>query len=271
MKNFFIRVLTGVVYISVILVALFTTPAIFFTIMGVLMLLILNEFYKNLRVKNITVDLVMANVLALSIYSLPIIQYYTVGYTALPFVVLFLLCLFAVELFQQNENPFHRISFALCGIVYIVVPFTLLALYKADCLMNVGLDFSTYMLLALFLFTWANDSFAYVWGMLLGKHPFCQRISPKKTVEGFVGGVISTVVIAVLMVRYASFPQYTIALAVVVTIFSTLGDLVESSFKRYLGVKDTGTILPGHGGFLDRFDSILFSVPAFYAFEMLMQ
>lgn len=271
MKNLVLRCITGIVYIALIFVALFTNLPLFFVIFGVIMLFALNEFYKNLRYKDITVDFVLANALAISIYSLPIVKLYSLTFSTLPAVIIFALALFAVELFRENEEPFHRIAFALCGIVYACLPFTLLAYYKIDGVLSYGCtgsDFSSLAILVMFIFTWANDTFAYCWGMTLGKHPLCPKISPKKTIEGFVGGLLSTVIIAVIFAKYWFGNEVVklVVLSVLIVICSTLGDMVESRFKRYVGVKDSGKMLPGHGGFLDRFDSVIFSIPIFYAF-----
>lgn len=272
MKNLLIRALTGIVYIAIIIAALFTTLPVFFTIFGIIMLFVLNEFYKNLKIKGIEVDIIITNVLAICVYAMPIIHLYSKTFEFLPAVILFTLVLFAIELFRDDENPFHRIAFGLCGIIYTCVPFTLLAYYKIAGITTIGSmgsDFASLMILLLFIFTWSNDVFAYLTGMLLGKHPLCPKISPKKTIEGFIGGLIFTIAISVIIANYYKAYEL-IGLAVLIVIFSTLGDLVESRLKRYIGVKDSGKMLPGHGGFLDRFDSVLFAIPAFFAYLQLL-
>ncbi|MCQ2959136.1 MAG: phosphatidate cytidylyltransferase [Bacteroidales bacterium] len=267
MRKVLIRTASAIVYAIIILSALFTTVPVFFLAFGVIMLCALNEFYKNLKVKNITVDLVLSNGLAVALYLYPIVPLYAGKFSTLPFIVLFALMLFAVEVFREDEEPYHRISFAFCGILYVCVPFTLLACFMKDCLYRIGYgqDYAALMIFCLFLFTWANDVFAYFSGMFFGKHLLCPQISPKKTIEGLIGGVLITILLSVGIALYMN-DFIFVGLAVIVVIFATLGDLVESKYKRYLGIKDSGAIMPGHGGFLDRFDSVIFSIPAFFAY-----
>ncbi|MBR6265587.1 MAG: phosphatidate cytidylyltransferase, partial [Bacteroidales bacterium] len=230
----------------------------------------LNEFYKNLKVKDITVDLVLSNALAVGIYLLPIVKFYSIEFPLLSIVIVLALALFAIELFRNDEQPFQRIAFSLCGIIYVCIPFTLLALYKVENSVDFFCTFapSSCMILLLFAFTWINDTFAYLTGMLLGKHPLCPKISPKKTIEGFAGGCFFTIVCAAVIayVYMEGMELHIVGLAVLIVIASTLGDMVESRFKRWVGVKDSGKMLPGHGGFLDRFDSVIFSIPIFFAY-----
>ena len=269
MKNFILRVITGAAYVAAIFAALFTTMPVFFAVFGIIMLFALNEFYKNLKVKDITVDLVLSNALAVGIYLLPIVKFYSIEFPLLSIVIVLALALFGIELFRNDEQPFQRIAFSLCGIVYVCVPFTLLAFFQGENVVAFGFfDFlSSYMILLLFAFTWINDTFAYLTGMLLGKHPLCPKISPKKTIEGFAGGCFFTIVCAAVIAYVTDFQLWpTVGLAVLIVIASTLGDMVESRFKRWVGVKDSGKMLPGHGGFLDRFDSVIFSIPIFFAY-----
>lgn len=270
MKNFILRVITGAAYVAAIFAALFTTMPVFFVVFGIIMLFALNEFYKNLKVKDITVDLVLSNALAVGIYLLPIVKFYSIEFPLLSIVIVLALALFAIELFRNDEQPFQRIAFSLCGIIYVCVPFSLLALYKVENSVDFFCTFapSSYIILLLFAFTWINDTFAYLTGMLLGKHPLCPKISPKKTIEGFAGGCFFTIVCAAVIayVYMEGMELHIVGLAVLIVIASTLGDMVESRFKRWVGVKDSGKMLPGHGGFLDRFDSVIFSIPIFFAY-----
>jgi cytidylyltransferase family len=120
-------------------------------------------------------------------------------------------------------------------------------------------------MIGLLCIIWASDTFAYLTGKAFGKHKLFERISPKKTIEGFLGGLVGAVIISILIDIYSVRPMWQwIILAVVLVVTGTIGDLVESSFKRAAKVKDSGTILPGHGGLLDRLDSLLFASPFAY-------
>lgn len=175
---------------------------------------------------------------------------------------------FLFELFAASSKPFENIAFSMLGIVYIGIPTTLLVSMPLT-------DASgTQVILAILLMVWASDVFAYLLGSKIGKHKMFPRISPKKTWEGTFSGVIGAILTGILC--FYVFPDVRfelwmwIVLGAVCTIFGILGDLVESMLKRSLGIKDSGTILPGHGGFLDRFDAFIFAVPfAVFAMKVL--
>ncbi len=128
--------------------------------------------------------------------------------------------------------------------------------------------FNGKILLGIFILIWASDSGAYVFGVTMGKNKLFERISPKKTWEGFIGGVVISQVAAFLLSRYFGDLGYLHwgIIAGIVAVFGTLGDLVESMIKRSVKIKDSGKILPGHGGILDRFDSLLFTIPVIFTY-----
>ena len=170
--------------------------------------------------------------------------------------------LMAEELYLQRDNPLGNWAFAMLAQVYVALPFALLPL--------VG---DATIVLAVFLFLWCSDTGAYCTGSLIGRHKLFPRISPGKTWEGSIGGGVVAIAASQLMAYItdsALTPLTWAAMALVVVVAGTLGDLVESLFKRRLGVKDSGNILPGHGGMLDRFDSSLLAIPAVWAFLSLV-
>ncbi|MBL7827721.1 MAG: phosphatidate cytidylyltransferase [Saprospiraceae bacterium] len=172
-----------------------------------------------------------------------------------------------LELFLNPEKPFVYVGYYLLGMCYITLPFTLLTFLSQ----NEGVFFFTggyepWRVFGLLLLVWTNDSFAYILGSRLGKHKLFERVSPKKTWEGFIGGGVMAMLaawgFAQVLDEYTT-PQW-LALAFVAVVFGTLGDLVESMFKRSLGIKDSGNLLPGHGGLLDRFDAFMFAIPFYW-------
>jgi phosphatidate cytidylyltransferase len=170
-------------------------------------------------------------------------------------IVVFIL--FIYELFAKSENPFANIGWNVVAIMWILVPVVMTnTLYFQH-----GGPF----LVAILFLIWVNDSASYFFGSLLGKHPFFQRISPKKTVEGLIGGVVFTLLFAYFFNKCPQLSVFSrlewLVLAVIVIVTATFGDLVESLLKRSVSVKDSGSIMPGHGGFLDRFDAYLFTIP----------
>ncbi len=186
--------------------------------------------------------------------------------------VVLLLARMAEELYIRNEDPVHNLALSVFGQIYIGLPTCLLM--SAGTVDYISSDFSPLpareilnVVLAMFVLIWLNDTGAYLVGSRIGRNKMWERISPKKTWEGFWGGVVFCVVGAVCcrwIMPGADYPSLLTwaGLGVVVAVFATWGDLVESLFKRTLGVKDSGHLIPGHGGILDRIDSFLMVMPA---------
>lgn len=185
--------------------------------------------------------------------------------------ILCVIYLFVAELYLKNESPILSWAYTMLGQMYIAFPLSLINIlaFGND---DVSVEGSANMLLPLsvFILLWANDTGAYCTGSLLGRHKLFPRISPAKSWEGSIGGGVLSIIVAALIGHYGANGAGTkgmdimvwIGLGVVVVVFGTWGDLVESLFKRTIGVKDSGKILPGHGGMLDRFDSSLLAIPA---------
>ncbi len=180
----------------------------------------------------------------------------------------FLFTAFLYELYTNSSNPFLNIAFMMLGMIYIGVPFALLDFIAFD-----GEYFYADTVFGLLLLSWSNDTGAYVVGSMIGKTPLFPRISPKKTWEGTIGGFAITFLISFLLSKYLPELDFVhwLALAAIVSVFGTLGDLVESMLKRSLQIKDSGGLLPGHGGFLDRFDGFIFMLPYATAYLLWMR
>jgi phosphatidate cytidylyltransferase len=167
------------------------------------------------------------------------------------------------ELFRKKEKPFMNIGLTFLGVLYVALPFAMLNLVGF-----IGGSYSGYTILGIVFLIWAADTGAYFSGKTLGRNKLFERISPGKTWEGWVGGTLFSLAVAYVLSLYLADLDLArwLGIAVIVSVFGVLGDLSESMLKRSLGVKDSGRLLPGHGGILDRFDSLLMVVPFVVAF-----
>lgn len=272
MNNLVQRILTGIVFIAAILVPIWYGPLANTLLFFVVALLSLHEFYGIIRSETRQPDYrtgFMAAILLFAGINAPHLfpeAIWSKCLNALVFPGLALI--FFAELYRKKEQPFTNIAYTLLGVLYAVLPFALLN----DMSFVTG-TYDRGILLGFFFILWSSDSFAYVFGMLLGKHRLFERISPKKSWEGSIGGGLTTLVIAWLISLYQT--QYTltewIVSAAIIIVAGTYGDLTESMLKRSLQVKDSGTLLPGHGGLLDRFDGLFLSIPFLWAWYHLIR
>ena len=209
--------------------------------------------------------IIMATSLYINQFMISIVDSAAISWPLVPFIAI----LFFIELFRNKENPFQNIGYTILGLLYILPAFIFLSAnansFSKDAYSNglLPIKYEPQFILGFFLLIWVNDIFAYLVGMQIGKRKLFERISPNKTWEGTIGGGILTLVAACVIAIY--FTEIAVihwlVIAVIVTVAGTLGDLVESMLKRSLNVKDSGSILPGHGGILDRFDGVLLSSP----------
>ena len=183
------------------------------------------------------------------------------------FMLLLIPAMFICELYRKQQNPASGIGTTLMGVCYIALPLSLMCYIPI-----IGSDVWTPWVMIFYIFIiWANDVFAYLVGMSLGRHRMFERLSPKKSWEGFFGGLAGAVVTG-LAAAYALDANYWVwgGLALVASLSGVAGDLVESMFKREAGVKDSGQVIPGHGGVLDRFDALLLSAPYVFLYLLLV-
>jgi len=198
----------------------------------------------------------------------------------LDYLYISLLCLptFGILLLYRKGHPaaFIQLSYLITGLVYICIPMLLLYICAFEYTKQGERDYNYKIVIGILVLIWGTDTFAYFTGKFLGKHKLFPRISPNKTWEGFIGGVIGTLIIGILLNNSEKIfgKQYSwesnsfswIVVAIIASVVGLYGDLVESMLKRNLFVKDSGSFLPGHGGILDRFDSVLFAMPILFMY-----
>lgn len=266
MPNIVVRGITGLIYVLSVIAAIFIHPIVCVIYFFVIAMLGQNEFYHNAKKAEIRPNVLLGNILGIILYFIVVICSYceeNLFAICLACLTAVSLLIFVVELYSKAKEHFTNISYTFLGGIYVVVPLALTSL-----IINIKGDFSPMILMSVFIFAWCNDTFAYLTGMKFGKHKLFERISPKKTWEGSIGGAVSVIIAAVIISLFSDSMQVYdyIIIAVLTSIVGTFGDLAESMFKRQIGVKDSGNILPGHGGILDRFDILLLVLPVVYAY-----
>ncbi len=279
MKNLMVRTLSGLVLVAVFVGAVLGSQWSF----GALLLLILvggqTEFYKLARETGLSPQRWMGLAVGVLLFALNFIVFRQFSRSVtdeaggavlylLLYIGLLLPTLFVCELFRRSATPLANLGATLLGVLYVAVPLSLL-LY-VPVLAGDGVWRPETVLCYIFII-WANDVFAYLVGMTFGRHRLCERLSPKKSWEGFFGGLAGAVATG-LAAACALDANYWVwgGLALVASLSGVAGDLVESMFKREAGVKDSGQVIPGHGGVLDRFDALLLSAPYVFLYLLLV-
>lgn len=182
-------------------------------------------------------------------------------------VMIAMLMVLFVELFRQRETPIQNVSATILPALQVALPIAMLALLPA-----LGEGYNAWRVVAFFSIIWANDVFAFLVGITLGRHRLCERISPKKSWEGFIGGIVAAMGVALLAAHLLDENMTVWAgLGLVSALAAVAGDLVESMFKRAAGVKDSGAIMPGHGGWFDRFDAVLMAAPVAVIYRLMIE
>ena len=264
------RAITGFFFVIVMLASLLCGHYVFGIFYLVLCLFCLWEFYGLVKESGISPNKSTGMLYGAFVY----VVFALITYQDVPsnHKLLFILMLtsgaiFFQELYKKSEAPFTNIAYTFTGIIYAIVPFTFF-----HALAYLGSSFNFHIPLAFLIMLWANDTGAYLSGYFFGRTKLFERHSPKKTWEGFVGGVLISAAAGFIISIYFKdlvWMQW-VSMSVLISCFGTMGDLVESMFKRSINVKDSGGILPGHGGLLDRFDGLLLSAPIVYAYLYLI-
>ena len=255
------RIISAAVFFVVFLVGL-VNQWTFLLVFSVFMLVQLNEFLNFARLRGYHPLPSALYILGLLVFvELFFIAQHALSYNVLLLVVAGVFLAFIVELFRASQTPMENLAFLLLGLFYIAVPFSFLNFLVFSAKSDFIFDYR--LIMVFFVLIWATDIGAYFVGRFLGKHSLFKRISPNKTVEGLIGGMLFNFIVAMAIASFFEFFEYrdAIAFGSIIIVFGTIGDLIESMFKRQVGLKDSGKIMPGHGGLLDRFDSTLVSVP----------
>jgi phosphatidate cytidylyltransferase len=261
------RAITGIFFVAVMLGSFFAGSTVFSIFYGLLALLCLQEFYGLLKKAGLQPNTYTGLFNGLYIYAAFAASFYLE--TALMHKIIFLLILpltaiFVQELYKTSNTPFANMGYTFLGLIFTVLPFTF---FHALGFVSNG-PFNAHIPMAFLLMLWANDTGAYLVGRQFGRAKLFERHSPKKTWEGFIGGILIAGLAGYVISRYfTELPWRTwVSVGIIIGMVGTLGDLVESMFKRSINIKDSGGILPGHGGLLDRFDGLLLSAPVVFAY-----
>jgi len=277
LKEIVKRAITGFLFVGTLLLAITTNKYTLAGLFYVVSMAGLYEFFRLMEKVGFKPKKRVAMFVGTIIYG--IIAMYSFGefnFSYLLFIFPLLVSLVTLELFRKSEYPVTNIAFSIMGILYIVIPLAILNFFAYDTTfyeeMHINTNnYSSLLLVGFFMIQWANDTGAYLVGSQIGKHKLFERISPNKTWEGFYGGAVLAVLMGMGFAYFFDGEMFHwIIVALLIVIFGTLGDLTESQIKRSCGVKDSGNLLPGHGGVLDRFDGVLFSAPFVLAYLQLV-
>lgn len=272
LTNMTVRAFTGVLFVTIMVTCFFQPIAMVF-LFALITCLSLWE-YSGLvnNIEDVTINRFISTVagvylfLAISAVNSGFVQTNAVF---MPYL-LTIIYLFVSELYTKNKNAIHDLSYTMLGQMYVALPLSMINVLAFRTATDGNIHFYYLLPLSVFIFLWTNDTGAYCVGSLFGKHKLFPRISPAKSWEGSIGGgvlvLVAAFLVSLLDQNHGNLSGLNtlqwLGLGLVVTVFGTWGDLVESLIKRTLGIKDSGTILPGHGGMLDRFDSSLLAIPA---------
>ena len=270
------RGISGSVYIGLLLTCIHYTSLSYFVLFGFFMVIAVYEFCNLSKITKafpIAIALILYSSYTIILYKkVPVQIIYESLFLLVTLSVTYKAILFLFNDAKTELSIFNKSDFLLG---YIILPFLILAKIP----FGENNNYNPKIITGIFIIIWTNDTFAYIVGKSIGKHKLLEKISPKKTIEGFIGGVIFAVIAGLLISKYYIQPVESFKLksaliwmisALLIGIFGTIGDLVESKFKRIAGIKDSGKIMPGHGGILDRLDSVIFVAPIIYLFYQIL-
>jgi phosphatidate cytidylyltransferase len=273
MSNTSVRVIVGAIGIPIILVMLFLGNEVFLIFCAIVSFFCMNEFYNLFEHRDSKPSFPgrliggfsfhKAVFLTISTFIVVCFYYQKFNFVFILYFVMFMYLIFD-EVVVKVDKHLEAIGTWMLSLVYISTPFGLMSLMDSSKFVN---QYGINYVMICFIMVWVSDTFAFFGGKTFGKHKLAERISPKKTWEGSIFGFAFTLITGIVVWKFFNSNiglVNIIIIAIIVGVFSQLGDLFESHLKRSVSVKDSSLIIPGHGGFLDRFDSVLFAVPALY-------
>jgi phosphatidate cytidylyltransferase len=262
LKNFTKRTITGLTYVIIISSCIILHPFAFASVFAVITVIALTEFYKIAQLDHSNLWKYPGILAGLMLFIANFL--YASGYIQMQYIIglaLIIFLLFFIGLVNQKGNILSDSCITFLGLLYIPVPLSMLVYlcYPGENITEYRFD----LLLGYLILLWLFDTGAYIIGSLIGKHKLMEKISPAKTWEGLIGGLIISIGISLVLSLIFDIVTRTdwVIISIITAITGTLGDLFESGIKRNASIKDSGNILPGHGGMLDRIDSVLLSVP----------
>lgn len=275
MTNFIRRTITGAFIVVFVLGGLWLHPVSFFVVGAVMIAGTQREYYimvSNTGVRPQLVTGIISGFLLYVISTTVALGWLSRNWFLAMIPVISIVMV--IELFRKVERPFDSLAHTFFSILYTALPFSMFPFAAfghsglSPLVTMEGIEFSPGIIVGFFLLLWTNDTGAYLVGSVLGRHRLFERISPAKSLEGFFGGLVLTLLVARLFSGWLGVADTKgwMVIALIISIGGTLGDLLESMLKRSLGLKDSGTIMPGHGGFLDRFDSVVVAFPIVYLY-----
>lgn len=268
-SNLTTRTITGLLYGLSLIGSLILSHYSFYLFFLVVLIIGLKEFYQLVENKDVKPQKTLGFIISIALFISSYFYFINshISQLILSIILLLTFLLFAVELFRNKEISFINIGSTILGIIYVALPLSILSFLAFD---NNNNTYNYEIILSLFILVWLSDVGGYFAGINFGKHKLLERVSPKKTWEGVGGGVVLCLIGAYILSQFLplmSTAQWLL-FGAIVCISSVIGDLIESMLKRSANVKDSGDILPGHGGILDRFDSVLFVIPIAYIFKL---
>ncbi len=271
MSKFLVRLLSGLVFVSVLIFAILYSKFTFILLFFILMMLCLYEFTTMIKIKSAfpyiigVLTFVYGNVSSIDgSASKQMTKFWGMA------LFLSMFSTFVSILFKKKVKVVPHLGKIFLSVIYIVIPFTLIVQIP---FLNSEFDYINHTILGVFILIWTNDSFAFLVGKNFGKHKLFERVSPNKTIEGFIGGMVFTFIGSYVLSHIFNTLELHnwLVIAGIVSVFGVLGDLIESMFKRNAGYKDSSNFIPGHGGFLDRFDSVIFAAPFIFIYLQFLQ